>query len=112
MLKISKVFNAIGFCLFYVKEVILSNLRVAKDVLSPKPNIHPGIFILPLDPGLTDQQKLFLSNLITMTPGTLSMDLDPNENILIIHTIYLGEGADRTREELKNVYERKVRNAF
>lgn len=111
-MKVKKILNIIGFCFFYTGQVIQANLRVAKDVLSIKPKISPGIFILYLESDLTDQQKLFLSNLISMTPGELSMDLDPEENVLLIHTIYLDDGLEEIRNSLTNVFERKVRNAF
>ena len=98
------------FALFYLKEVILSNIKVAADVLTPTHYMEPAMLHLPVE-GLSDRQVLVLSNLITMTPGTLSIDVDDTDKMLIIHGMYVKDAAVET-EQLEKNYIRRVKNVF
>jgi multicomponent Na+:H+ antiporter subunit E len=60
------------FGLFFVKELILANVRVARDVLRFRPQMQPAVVTLPLK-GFSDAEVTMLANFITLTPGTLSL---------------------------------------
>ena len=81
-----KGYLAIRLILSFFRELWLSNLTVARIVLSPKVRIRPGIVAyhtrLRTDVGITT-----LANLITLTPGTLTLDLSKDRSTLYIHTI-------------------------
>jgi multicomponent Na+:H+ antiporter subunit E len=78
--------------------------------------LHPD---LPIRPGIvrirttlkSEMAKTFLANSITLTPGTLVMDIDGQD--LYIHWIYVREGdtAQRTAE-ICGVFERLLRRIF
>lgn len=68
----------------FVLELIKSNLNVALRVIHPKLPIHPG-FVKVKTSLSGDFQKLLLANSITLTPGTLSVDIDGE--YLYIHTV-------------------------
>lgn len=78
------------FIVYYVPiflwEVSKANIDVAYRVLHPKLPINPGIVkvktTLKSDTALT-----FLANSITLTPGTLSVDIDKEKGVLYIHWI-------------------------
>ena len=97
--------------LFYVKEVVLSNLRVAHDVLTPKHRMKPGIVRVDVD-GLTDWQIFFMSNLITMTPGTLGLTVSRDHKSLYIHAMYMDGSAEELAESLRKDYGRRVQSVF
>ena len=65
-------------------EIIKSNLNVAYRIIHPKLPIRPGIVKvktrLKSDMGLT-----FLANSITLTPGTMTVDIDRDHEVLYIH---------------------------
>jgi multicomponent Na+:H+ antiporter subunit E len=82
-----RLLHAIELLLFYIYEVLISNARVAHDVLTPTHHMRPGFIHLNIE-GLTDRQILAASNLITMTPGTLSLDVTPDRKFLQIHCMY------------------------
>lgn len=67
-------------------ELIKANVDVAYRVLHPDLPINPGIVkvktILKSDTALT-----FLANSITLTPGTMTVDIDRDNGILYIHWI-------------------------
>jgi len=106
-----KLLRFLAFLPFYLKEVVLSNLRVAYDVLTPTHHMKPAIIALPIS-DLSDRQLMFLANLITMTPGTLSIDIADDRHTLFIHTMYLDSDPETYKANLKADYEKRIRNAF
>lgn len=104
----SKVPQVVSFALFYVRELILANLRVAYDVITPPYYMRPGVIAVPLD-ATTDSQIMLLANLITLTPGSLSVDLSPDHRTLYVHVMYIDEeNIDAVRHKIKNNLERRV----
>jgi multicomponent Na+:H+ antiporter subunit E len=96
----------IGLALYFVWEQVLSNVRVAYDVLSPRPQISPGVVGVRLD-ARTDMEITLLANLITLTPGTMSLDVSPDRRVLYVHGMYIGD-RDAFEREIKEGFERRV----
>lgn len=95
---------------FFLKELIVANVRVARAVLGNKYALRPGIIRVPLE-GHTERSATVLANLITLTPGTLSLDVEPDLSALWIHCLDV-EDADATRDEIKSGFERRVLSVF
>lgn len=103
-----KVPQVARFAGFYLWQIILSNLRVAYDIVTPKHYMKPGVIAIPLD-AKTDGEITLLANLITLTPGTLTLDISADRRVLFIHTMYMVEDdVEKTREEIKSGLERRV----
>ncbi|WP_125152386.1 Na+/H+ antiporter subunit E [Clostridium rectalis] len=79
-----KVIYGIYYILFLIREIFKSNFHVAKLVLSPKMKISPQIFSISTKLK-SDFYKTILANSITLTPGTLTLEL--NNDKLIIHCL-------------------------
>jgi multicomponent Na+:H+ antiporter subunit E len=93
----------ISFTLYYIKEVILSGTRVAWDVLTPGYPFAPGV--VSVNTGkLTDRQRLLLANLVTMTPGTVSVDYSPNRETLLVHCLYAKTDAENVVKAVNKRY--------
>jgi len=105
-----KPFMIAWFVLFYLKELFLANLRVAHDVLTPRHRMKPGIIAIPLDIK-SDLEIIALTNLITMTPGTLSLDVSTDRRVLYIHAMYIDD-LEGLRREIKDGLEKKVMEVF
>lgn len=103
----TRVLGLGGFLLFYVWEVVLSNVRVAIDVLRPRSRSSPAFLAIPVD-GLSDTQITLLANLITMTPGTLSIDVSDDRSTLYIHAMFVGD-ADAARRSIETSLVRRVK---
>ncbi len=101
-----KLPESIQFTFFFLRELIHSNFRVAWDVISPKSQRKPGIVAIPLDVS-SDTEITFLANLITLTPGTLSLDVSDDRRVLYVHGMFV-EDPQRMREQIKNGFERRV----
>jgi multicomponent Na+:H+ antiporter subunit E len=105
-----RLFRLAEFSVFYVFEVVVSNLRVAQDILTPRHRMDPAFVEIELEP-MTDWQLTVLANLITMTPGTLSMDIHPETRNLYVHAMYVGD-PEEFRKKIKHDYERRILNVF
>ena len=81
-----KAWALLRLALSFIRELIASNLVVARIVLSPRIRIHPGI-IAHRTALKTDLAVTTLANMITLTPGTLTVDLSEDGTTLFIHTI-------------------------
>jgi multisubunit Na+/H+ antiporter MnhE subunit len=66
---------------------VQSNIIIALDILTPKNRINPDFLQIPLFLQSNFGLLLF-SNLVSMTPGTLSVDIIDNKKILLVHVLY------------------------
>jgi multicomponent Na+:H+ antiporter subunit E len=78
--------NWLALILLFLKELILSALRVAWLAVQPRITIRPAIVAYPLTV-TTDAQITLLANMITLTPGTLSVDVSDDRKWLYVHAI-------------------------
>jgi len=103
-----KMPQVVNFVLFYVWQLILSNLRVAYDIITPTHYMKPGVIAVELD-AETDAEITLLANLITLTPGTLSLDLSSDRKVLFVHTMYIDDNdIKHTVSTIKEGLERRV----
>ncbi len=105
-----KVPNVIGFIFFYFWEMVKANVQVAYDVVTPHYFMRAGIVGLPLD-AKTDFEITMLSNVISLTPGTLVVDLSTDRKVMYVHVMYLKNREDFIRTT-KNGLERKLLEAL
>jgi multicomponent Na+:H+ antiporter subunit E len=96
MRTIRKIYWIVHFAGFYIFSVVKANLYLAWDVITPKMLMNPGVITIKLM--LESRTALLLfSNLVSMTPGTLVINLDPEKNEAAVHVLYLrNEQAIRT----------------
>ncbi len=104
---VSKVWKILALFVFFLWELIKANLRVAYDVLTPTHLMRPGIISIPLDAS-TDAEITLLANMITLTPGTLSLDVSADRRVLYIHAMYIDEDVETVRRSIKQGFERRI----
>jgi multicomponent Na+:H+ antiporter subunit E len=95
-----------SFIIFFLAELIKANLRVMLDVVTPKHQMVPGIVAIPLDVQ-GDLEITLLANLITLTPGTLSLDVSDDCKVLYVHSMYIYD-PDTFRRGIKENLERRI----
>ncbi len=96
----------------FIWECFKANIDVAYRVGHPDMPINPGIVklktILRSDTGLT-----FLANSITLTPGTLSVDVDQENGFLYVHWINVKDkDIDRATSLIVHRFERILKRIF
>lgn len=98
------------FSLVVLYDIVVANMTVSKQVLSPNEDLKPQFFDLPLD----IKHPLGISTLastISLTPGTVSCDLSEDKKYLIIHGLVIDD-VDATIAEIKNRYEKPLMEVF
>ena len=97
----------IEFVIFFLWEVILSNIRLTITILSPQMKLRPAVVAVPLDLK-SDIGIVILSHMITLTPGTLSLDISSNRHTIYVH-VYDLDDPDKFIDRIKSKFERRVR---
>jgi multicomponent Na+:H+ antiporter subunit E len=82
----SKLVRVMSLALLFAAELILSAVRVGLLVLRPRLRLKPALIAFPLK-ATRDVEITLLANLITLTPGTLSVDVSVDRRFLLIHAI-------------------------
>lgn len=94
----------------FLVALFSSAWRVARLVLSPRLDIQPDVVAVPVS--LTrDAELTLLSNLITLTPGTLTVDIAEDHRALYVHALEGGD-PDAVRRDIRSGFERAIREAF
>lgn len=94
----------IGYVLW---EIVLSNVSLAKLVLQPRPKLNPGIIAIPLTVS-SGLEIMILASVITLTPGTISVDLgenDQRQRVLYVHNLTVDD-PEAFQRSVKNSFER------
>lgn len=99
-----KVELSLRLFFFFVKELLVANFAVAKKVLAPRISVRSGIIALPLELR-GDIPITLLANMITLTPGTLSVDLSPDRKFLFVHVLDIADPEEEKRK-IKEGFER------
>jgi len=98
--------NIISFVFYFLYELIKANIHVAYDVITPTFYMKPGIVCVPLDVE-TDLEITLLANIISLTPGTLSLDVSNDKKVLYVHAMYIKDKEEFIKD-IKNGFERRL----
>ena len=101
-----KLPRLLGFLGYYLWELVKSNAIIAYDVLTPTHHMKPGVIGIPIK-AQTDLEITVLANLITMTPGTLSLDISPDRKTLYVHAMYIRD-PEALRRDIQENFEPRV----
>ena len=96
----------IAFFFYFLWELFKANLQVAYEVVTPNFRMKPGIVKVPL----TIQSNLgitFLANMISLTPGTLSLDVSNDKKVLYVHSMYITDRQEFI-DGIKNGFEKRI----
>ena len=98
--------RAAALLLYFLWELLLSNMRVAKDILATRARRRSGIVAIPLD-AKTDAEITLLSILVTLTPGEITLDVSDDRKVMYIHSMFV-EDPEEVRRAVKQGFERRV----
>lgn len=101
---VGKLPKLVWFTGFFLRELFTSNLRVAYDVLTPTHHMRPAVIAVPLI-AHTDVEITVLANLISLTPGTLGLDVSSDRKVLYLHVMYLDDEQD-VRDSIRRLEQR------
>lgn len=85
---IFRLFALVKLVFLFLHDLIVSTIHVSRIVLKKDMNIRPGIF--RYDTTLeTDWEVTMLALLITLTPGTLSIDISDDYKAIYVHSLHV-----------------------
>lgn len=90
----------------FLKELIIANIDVIKIVLSPKLTNQPGIIAVPTKLK-TNTEISLLAALITLTPGTLSMDFSKDSRIIYVHALHV-DNKEKLIKQIQDSFEQAI----
>ena len=85
-----RIWAIVVLCGLFVYELFISSFRVAWDVVTPRHRARPGILAVPLyarEPG----EIAILANFISLTPGSLSLDVSADRSVLFVHMMFIDD---------------------
>lgn len=92
---------------FTVYALVRANVRVARYTVSDLRTLRPAVIDVPLESNLTDGEATLLAMLVTLTPGTLTLDVAPGNTTMSIHFMHV-EDADAEIRDIKAGFERRI----
>ena len=107
---LARIVAGVGLAGVVLVEILVSSLRVAWEILTPRPRARPGILRVPLDVSSTGQITL-LAHLVTLTPGTVSLDVSEDRRALYVHVMFHDDPEDLVRR-IKERLETRVRRVL
>lgn len=107
--RMRRVLSLTGLFLY---ELMASAVRVAMVVMRPDMSrvLRPAIIAVPLNVQ-SDAEITLLANMITLTPGTLSVDVSADKSVLYVHALSLDD-REAMIADIANGFEKKVREVF
>ena len=98
--------NALAaYAVYFIKEVVLSNFRIAMVAISRKPSAVKGNFIAYDVEGMTTFEILLLSHCLNLTPGTIVASRSYDKAEIVIHTFAVGK-AEQVRVSIDDMKSR------
>jgi multicomponent Na+:H+ antiporter subunit E len=89
------------------KDLVVANLVLIREVLSPWPRISTGVVRVPL-PECSDQLLTLLANLVALTPGTIPVEVERDPGVMVVHVLHL-HSVEEVRQDIWSLRDLVVR---
>ena len=105
-----RVIKLVKLAATFLWELLISNFRVLWDVITPSHFSRPAVIGIPLDAS-SDFEIMLVANMISLTPGTLSLDVSQDRKILYVHVMFVDD-LETARAQIKEKIEKRVLEAI
>lgn len=105
-----RTFHALRLFAIFLWDLLASSVQVARAVISREDITRPRFVAVPLR-AASDLEIMLVANFISLTPGTLSVDVSPDRKTLLVHDIFAGEDGDAARAAVRDGIEARVLKA-
>ncbi|REJ66355.1 MAG: Na+/H+ antiporter subunit E [Planctomycetota bacterium] len=106
----AKAWRILLFALHFSWELLVAALRVAVDVVTPRHLIKPAILAIPVETS-SAAETTTLANAITLTPGTLAIDISEDGKTMYVHAMY-AKDVDSARRAIQQGLGKRVHEVF
>ncbi|MDA3942396.1 MAG: Na+/H+ antiporter subunit E [Bacteroidetes bacterium] len=107
---LKRLVGIVQFVIFYIIELVVSSSILAYDIMRPRKSFQHGIVAVDIDMK-SDTELLALINFVSMTPGSLVVDLSKDKKTLFIHTMYLDD-VEEFKKNFKHDFQRRIEKVF
>lgn len=90
-----------------LREIWLSAVAVTRLALGPLDRLRSGFLAVPME-AASDLEITSLANSITLTPGTITVHVEPAKRTIVIHAIDVGQDPDDVRRGIQTVLEANI----
>lgn len=98
-----RVVRTLWFLAWFLWELALANAVVAWEVITPRYMMRPGIVACPYRGN--EIEATLLANLITFTPGTMTLAVDTERRLMYVHALHI-RTPDALRESVRELEDR------
>ena len=105
-----QLYDGVLLVLYFIYELIISSLKVAWDVVTPLQRSKPALIAVPIEAN-SDAEITVLANLISLTPGSLSVDVSEDRSHLLVHAMFVDD-PEAFKQEIKDGMERRILEAM
>ncbi|MDN8589384.1 Na+/H+ antiporter subunit E [Paenibacillus sp. 11B] len=103
---IVRVWAIIKLIALLFKELVRASIEVIRQIVKPKLDIRPGIFTYQTQLS-SDWEVTLLCLLISLTPGTLPLEISGNQRKLYIHALDIKD-QQKMSDDIKNTFEKAI----
>ncbi|KGP80520.1 MULTISPECIES: Na+/H+ antiporter subunit E [unclassified Paenibacillus] len=89
-----------------LKELVRASIEVIRQIVKPKLDIRPGIFTYQTQLS-SDWEVTLLCLLISLTPGSLPLEISGNQRKLYIHALDIKD-QQKMSDDIKNTFEKAI----
>ncbi len=101
-----KFWAALKLLAVFFYKLLTSSLQVVWDVITPTHLSHPAIINVPLEVE-SDFEIMLLANIVSLTPGSLSLDVSEDRKYLVIHAMF-SQDEQSVIDDIKETLERRI----
>lgn len=117
---VSRLPRLLHFIAYFIWSIVWANIIMLREVIRALwsfDHLQPAIIAIPIDDLTHDAQITFLASWITLTPGTLSLDVSADKRYLYIHALSTGkdnkkETINQFRRQIEQEFKEKVKELF
>jgi multicomponent Na+:H+ antiporter subunit E len=91
----------VRFLVYFLGQLVAASAIVAWEVVTPRNRINEGIVAVPIE-GASDTLVTIVANAISLTPGTLTLEVDRDPTVLYVHVLHLRD-VDEVRRDVRRL---------
>jgi multicomponent Na+:H+ antiporter subunit E len=104
-----RLWCGLRLALSFFRDLVIASLQVARAVLVGSRAAQPRFVVVPLTRAKSGAEITMVANYITLTPGTLTVDVSPDRSRLLVHSLLSGETGDAVRADVEGIEKRVTR---
>jgi multicomponent Na+:H+ antiporter subunit E len=107
---VTRLYFILKLFFVFLYDLVVSSVQVAIAVISPADRVRPRMVTIPLNTR-TDVQTTLVGNFISLTPGTLTVDVAEDGRTLLVHDMFAGDSSEQTRADVQEGLQKRVMEA-